>query len=106
MLINGLNQYGITASIDIQQAVVIAQALNMVLSSESGLQELEDRMAQLGQTSFTRFGILASAEQALDILCKATNIPPYCSCCHGNEEESQDGPSGTEEDAGEKQSIN
>jgi hypothetical protein len=75
MVINMLGQMAVTVTLDLQQAAILMEALNMATECP-GIHELEFRMEQHGQ-QFTDDGILGHALQAMDLLSKASGLLPF-----------------------------
>jgi len=85
MVINQLGQLAVTVTLDLQQAAILMEALNMATECP-GIHELEFRMEQHGQ-QFTDDGVLGHALQAMDLLSKASGLLPFDEDTDGDKHE-------------------
>lgn len=84
MIIDAINPYSVTMTMDVLQCAAVMQTLHMAL--EMGLDEdVAERMQKLG-TEISSTSVVNQVAQVVDSIARAVNMEPFqghCTCCEG-----------------------
>jgi hypothetical protein len=98
MIIQAIDDYSVTVTLDVIQAAAVLQTLHLALGFGFD-EEVAERLSMLG-TEITPESVSAQIDQVVDSLARAVGMEPFCECTCGDksgEAEVEEGTTETED---------
>jgi hypothetical protein len=88
MVINSINDYSVTMTMDIIQAAAVLQMLHMALNMGFD-EDVAERMSLLG-SEISSDSVVLQLGQVVDSIARAVGMEPFCECTCGDKHEEPD----------------